>query len=59
MLSSCGSKYDDDTLEHGDHLPMEVEVFSFINVNPIYFFAASPSKGGAQGPIQPHPGQED
>merc|ERR1711915_686274 len=23
MLSSCGSKYDDDTLDHGDHLPLD------------------------------------
>jgi len=25
MLSSCGSKYDDDTLEHGEHLPLDVD----------------------------------
>jgi len=25
MLSSCGSKYDDDTLDHGEHLPLDTE----------------------------------
>ena len=56
MLSSCGSKYDDDTLEHGDHLPLDVDrepsVEVFIkqtNSKLIWFLQPSPIEEEPKG----------